>query len=1438
MRKTFIFFVLCLGIKTLTYTETFANKSGKIKNSYNNVKNDPDYSLNIICEDGKDKVHIGDFWFLKGETTFTINYDKALVAGGSGGPGGYSGSTTETELFIQENDKEISTGINENNQYTKSFTVKPGIEYKIILNEKRTTSVSSSPEITQLYYTRIVTANETVDNSGSVYVLDYNGVLASYTGQLPENKKFELTVSCEKACVTEDNYRNPVWYVKKGQRITGTYKPNQYSSISTGYDEQTQTGSGSYTSDKTELRINDKAVDNIPGSAEGDMKIQLFQIHDDSLKGHKETCLVEINIKADADLPAKPTLTNSDGAWKTGGGITAVSSDNTTGVRFLKYRINKSQNWITGNSYSPSVASGEIFTASVDFVAVDYVGNESETASAALKIDKRNPVVESDYASDVWYNHNVEVRASDAGSGVKTIYVDNVSRTNPFTITQDGSHEVYAEDNVGQSSSHRTFKVDKTSPVISAKADGVNYNSTWTNKEVTVSATDSSSGIKNFLIDGIVSRNPNILQTTGRHTVTAEDEAGNSSTAVILIDKTEPVSSWKSNTFTDFTYNNDGEARLLKSININYSVTEDDSGIKTKGNILRRDGAKIAEDSIKEMSVPDNISARNREADNTLIYTADVTDNAGNAADTIRKTLVLPKKIILQTIRTEQETETLRRSEIKDGYTTIGLLINKINFSLYKTITIKRTYLGDKSEGAGDRSIIDYERYKAFFDENVQETEIKEKWNKEQEVNITDKDVKAVTVDGINYWYFEDKIRTDSGLGHKGIRYQAEWTWNTLDITECSSYAVIEKTANNPGKLNLRLEGTDENGTESRYVVLDKNGGIVENESDSDFFVPADGVVKISFRIEDDDTDIYNVQAAELITADFIDKESGNIEEKEISFPKEGFSSDGYITKKNKNGVFVSEYRKKQKTEDGWYEPDIPELKLYYNKPLNMRITMTEGCAGSDGAYKDITESGIIMLKAVNPDLGGFCLLVGQEAVYNKDGITARPHQKISLGLEDKNSADSISTVEWNFGDGKKTKGISVEHAYEQSPDRTGNVSEYKMSIKLNQSQAEKQALINVNIVDTQSGMLLGNEVWIGRHPVLNRIQVPSGISLIIKENDKWPENITKVLGSGSPSEDRKGWLEILSGGYLEVAGGKEAIVFTEEKNGIEFTEIKTAGENGTDESFKWKGISINAGAKAELKNLEIKHAVTGLNISGTAGTDKINIETCNTGLFIDESGSLKADSAIKVNDASYGIKCEGTLSAESIELNGIKENGISAGGTVSVTKDFSIEGTGDCGVEAYDDSEITVGKNLSITGFKKGINNTASFTAGNSISVSDSKEYGIRNEGKLKCQILELNSREGRGFVAGSGSITESKSTTIKAAETGIHCIGNVKADFGKCDITGVIYGIKTDRTGNDIPDINISTGSSINGAKVLWYDWKDGVLTDMEIKEKMSEE
>lgn len=1249
-----------------------------------------------------------------------------------------------------------------------------------------------------------------------------NKEILSCSGSFEEKHNYSLKISCEDAY----NF-NGVYYVRPNAEITIEYTPGRYDYSFSGGNEF---GSGSYKCKcYTELEINEKKISAFNPFGFNPFKFSIIanmvikfkaikitntgSANDNVNIEHEET----LYILLDSECPSVPSITGGGGSWgKDNITISCGNSNDNLGIDHYEYKLKNASNWEKGGSYTTNVTDGSVLNGTIEFRAVDKVGNVSECASTTLLIDRENPNISSTEPEEKWVNKIITVNGTDVGSGVGKIYVDGMPYNNSYIIQTDGKHAVYVVDNVLNKSTTKYYWVDLESPEIKASV-GVDkktyFDDHWTNEDVEITVSDRHSGINTFTINEKKINEKKLLTETGIYEIYCTDNAENSSKRIVKIDKIKPVSQWNETTFNGFEYRTENERHLLNSITVNYSVVDEISGIKEGGNLLKANGFVIRDFSENLISYSDNSTFKelNRTEDCNIIYSVDVEDKATNHSDPISKTFTVPREIQLHFVNESDETQTIKRTRVINGYTTVGILFNKINFSLYEKIKLKRIFLGDKAENAGERNIIDYSFYKNRFYENVDEEIIRQKWELEQERIITENDVVPVTINGNDYWYYEDRINTDSGLGHKGIRYQAEWKWKEFDITEKGKYAEIDKTANNPGSVKIRLQGTNATGNEARYVVLDSDGERIENESDADFHIPVDGIVRISFKIEDEDTDEYNVQATEVIKAIFTDISSGNSEEHEITVPKEGFNSNGFIQKTMRNGSLVSEYRKTD-AYDGWYEFDNPELKLYYNKPFNMKITMTEGCKGDSGKYKDITESVIIKLKAVNPDLGGFALAVGSEAGYNTDGITAQVHKIISLVLEEKGTGGQISNVEWNFGDGESQEGGSTQHAYGQSAYRTGNTSEYIMNIKFVQNQMNKQASINVHIVDTQSGTLLGNETWIGKHPVLNKLQIPYGVTLTIKENDKEPKNKTIILGIGSSDEERKGWIEVLSGGTLKVEEGDEKTVFAEGRNGVEFTEVKTVKDGGDDESLKWKGITLNNGAHATILNSEIKYAIIGLQLNngsevtsrktkirncqfygmkveGNAITDGISVDSCETGLFITETGNLSASGIVKLNDCQNGILCDGILNAEKLDLKDIQKTGIRNNGTISIEEKISVYGT---------------------------------------------TFYGIRNEKRLFANSLKITASEGMGIAAGSGSITRVSITNVSAPEIGLHCTGTANADFGECNITSVIYGIKTDRDQNGGPSLSIKKGSKIEGAAVLWYDWKDGVLTDDEIKTK----
>ena len=1419
--------------------EDFININDSLSGDlWTNYQDDKDYSLRISCKDSDENgltgILMNGICFIKENEEITILYNNAITSGGGSGGGpeasGSVSKTVKTKVVItRKNETANEKEYEDNGEITLRLYKN---DYYIIEIWEQSEGIYNSRNV--LYTITMIGVDKIITTENNIVISDYDGTLCFYKGKFNSGLtvngyNYKLEISGKNVCSKNDGCSYPEWYVKKGTKIAINYKEGDF------YVPYTTEGL------KTVLLINEKSVvvPNLPKEAQEDMEIKLCLVPNNSSNNdysYKDNEIVgKINIKVD-DTP--PTLRKISGAidtW-TNENVTLTaseSSDDKSGLNHYEYKVGASE-WQSGSTCAVAAEEGQIVETEVKFRAVDNVGNASKEVTATVKIDRTKPVISADKESGKWTKEDIKINAIDSGSGVKRITVTKDGRLyNPAvenTLSESGRYTVKAADNAGNESDEVTYLIDKTKPQIELNGyeEGV-----WTNKDVKIRFTDEHSGIKSVTVNGSAAAYENgyTITESGEYTVKCIDKTGNENSAAVKVDKKNPEVTVLS--FSGFGYETEGETEYLNGYDIKYKVTEADSGISR--NQLYLNGVKVNESTEKELTYREsqNISKLSRtERDERCEYKVLVTDNAGNESEEKTASLTVPRKIILKTAKKDEESHGLRKSYIKDGYTINGILINRINFELYKEIRLRRTFLGDKEEG-GERKEFSYEEYKARFDGSVSEAEIRRNWEECAQTVITEDDVNPVTIDGEEYWYYEDRIKTESGLGHRGIRYQAEWEWKGLEVREKGEYLETDKSANNPGRVKIRIEGTDKGGKEKRYMVLDGSGNRIGEESDGDFMVPVSGVVRLAVKIEDEDFDDYSVEATELVKAAFM--KGSEQSEETLTVAIKGCVTDGYVEKSMAGTRVISEFRSADGKTGGWHEFANPEVKLYYNKPFNMKITMTEGCKGGNGAYKDVTDSGVIRLKAGNPDIGGFRLLVGEEAGYNEDGITARPHQEIELGIEFSGDGENPEKIEWNYGDGEQSEGSSIKHTYVQSPERNGNTSEYVLRIKTGSGENEKRAAVNVHIVDTQYGMLLGDEEWIGAHPVLGRIQVPENVTLSVKENREENNNATVILGYGSAIEERKGLIEILKGGKLYV--NTQGVKFTEGKNGTTFTEVKTEKEGGEDESLKWGGIVIRGGSEASyIKNAEIKYAVNGitaeegsnltagnieikecseygLRACGEVKADTIVIEGVKNGLYISKDGKVNVEEKVRVQDCEKGIGCDGALKAGKIEMDEIAEKGISIKGRTESLEGIEVNGSGKCGIETCEGSELTCGSDIRVQGF----------------------EAGMRNEGAIKAETLKIKTNGTRGYVCGSGSRSKFEQTQIEAEEIGIHCTGNAEAEFGKSRVKALRYGIKSDRDEKGSPSIKLDEGSVIEGAAVLWYDWEGGVLTDEEIEEKL---
>lgn len=1425
MKKKFIvLFLTILCINTIFGKEIF-NGSGKLepKHSYSSVSlNDPDYSFCVSTSNEKSVV-VNELTFVTEDDEIFITYDDAKIAAGDA-----SGSFHyRTSLYIVD-----SKGVNIT---AKSFNVAKNNPISIRIVSELYSS-GNLVEVKTLAATTIFSdylLQESQENLSFVNV-DDKVKLVSISGSLPGlNNDYSLSVS---AAVTGID-KNNVWYVKKGAPISINYEPASYNNSSKDW-------SYSYT----ELRINGASCTSLPTFISTDLKIELIYVFADYSTPQDEFVLASVKFCV-KDIPEAPKQTDEtilEGWSKDDVEVAVETTYAEKEIAYFEYSLDNEKTWQQGSSYKTDV--NDTLNKNIYFRVKDYVGNVSPSLAIEVKVDKTYPVISVSEGIDKWTKNDVNISVSDTGSPCALIINGEEKEGGNFLLAKEGEYEIQAKDAAGNYSEKKLVKIDKTSPLINAYCENQEYIGGWTNKNVSVCIKDNLSGIAEVSVNDakeeIQETETTILfSETEEYNISVVDKVGNTTETTVQIDKSSPLIQWGEVSYGDIKQRE--EKVLLNSYTINFVAEDEHSGIRTDGFCLKREQTVVKTNS-NNLFYKENLDSIDRTQDQIINYYLSVRDNVGNVSEEISKQITIPQEVKIQVVDISQENDILKRTTVSNDFVTVGILINKIDFNNYSEIKLNRKFLGKVNEDNGAREYITLDKYQEFFDSTISKEKIKTDWEALEQVQITLNDVseKTVKIGNEEYWYFEDKIPVISGLGHKGIVYQPEWTWKNQTITEKGSYTEIEKTANTPGTLKIRLIGTNREGTEERYLILNSDGKKIVDESSVDFFVPVTGEIGIEFKIEDKDFDDYDVHAKGLLLTNFINEETLVEEKQEMEIAMEGCFSSGKILSRMIDGeerrIFCTE-----KKLNGWNSFGEAKIKLYYNKSFNMRVTMEEGYNGKNGNLKDVTKSSIIKLKANNPDLGGFHLLVGEEAGYNNDGISAQPHQLIELGLERNENYSELQSIEWDFGDGKKENGNNVTHKYGQNPNRTGNTSEYDMKIKCVQDQQVKLATIKVYIVDTQYGALFGNEEWIGEHVVLGKIQIPEGKTLTVKENLNDSNNETKVLVIGTPEIERKPSIDVLPRGRLVVQGSEnKQIVFSEGKNGETFSEIED------DDSEKWGGIVVKKDAMFEVKentDVLIKHTTTGLFLEkdSSANINVLNIEKAS-GVGLINNGTFIANQIV-IKDTPIGVETSNGMSLSNLKIVNCSDEGLicESADTNSIIlniENVDINGYGERGVFISEKiSLISDGNNnFKISGFKEGILNkgTINIEQGE-VTVENCSTYGIKSSGLITAKKVNIKGQTERGIILLPKTSEDKNSIdfiSIADAEIGIHAFDDSILNAKSLSITKAEYGIKTEGINSSYPKLYIDSFVKDEKSEIMidWYDCNQGPLTAEEITER----
>lgn len=795
---------------------------------------------------------------------------------------------------------------------------------------------------------------------------------------------------------------------------------------------------------------------------------------------------------------------------------------------------------------------------------------------------------------------------------------------------------------------------DDEAPLI--KLDDKDNENTYFKKKVKYSVEDFS-GVYVCKIENSNSAVSGTLEEDGAHTIFVEDIVGNVNEKTIFIDKINPTIK----VFSDATYKKEVKGDIWFNGNLYIKYEDSGSGVLSKtedtysetgthtlfvkdkaGNeststikidnepptVTGRIGFELNNGSIEKIKIEDvtgedehsgiketwksngttkigkKIIIEDRKKLNTYQIKIGAEDNAGNQVERLLKEINIPPVLNLE----------CKSSDIKGDCIESKINIEDYNENkkYYEEIKLRRIiYVNDEQ---GNEIEVTEENFSNYFAEAAKET-----WKE-----ITEE--KVINADEIKNGIYTDKIKTSSGFGHKKTGYILSWGIEGIDGIREESEEVKIETANSEGNVKIQIIGKEDDGEDSVLDISFIDGKA--KSTDGELKIPADGSIYIAYTVEDKDSEPYEIEVREKVKV--------NGRDEYLIVAKEGFLQKGNTG----YSVYGGEKNPNDYAEGVWFRFSNPEY-LAYNKVTCLVIRVKEGY-GSDAIDKELGE---IYLKAEPVDLGGFKLQVCKEADYNYFGITASPFQNVQIEVEGKDS------ITWDFGDDcvERLKKI-VTHAWKQSPERKGSVSEYILTLTTKETE-EQGVEVPIHIVDTKAGALYGNEEWIGEHEILGPVIVPNGKTLIIGRETASVDN-TNILCIEDINEKYMGSIEVSYGGKLKINNGTEKVRIVSGEN----TNEGIVEETEEDISY-WKGIRIKDGGEAEIENAEIMGSKRGVAVEkGASLVIKESLLSKNEiGLHV--FGSCEIEDVEISENKEYGIKeenlCEVNIYGEFNKIRG-----------------------------------------------------------------------------------------------------------------------------------------------------------------------------------------
>ena len=276
----------------------------------------------------------------------------------------------------------------------------------------------------------------------------------------------------------------------------------------------------------------------------------------------------------DREKPIVTFETNGNNTYQKSQSTKVNVTDNLSGINEIKYQWTNSNIAPSKDTFINTFTSGEILTKSdgtgdyyLWILATDNAGNQIITSSNVFKIDNEKPSCAISGLPTNWTTSaTLTVSGADSNSGISGYSWDgtNYSSTKTKSIIANGTYTAYVKDNAGNvnNCSATISKIDRTSPSTPSIKNSSNGNWTNSNINISLSSSDTESGIAKYQVKYSdsnntwkdLSSNSDSWSANRNETVyyRAVDNAGNVSGAastVIKIDKTTPSLSMRSGRF-------------------------------------------------------------------------------------------------------------------------------------------------------------------------------------------------------------------------------------------------------------------------------------------------------------------------------------------------------------------------------------------------------------------------------------------------------------------------------------------------------------------------------------------------------------------------------------------------------------------------------------------------------------------------------------------------------------------------------------------------------------------------------------------------------------------------------------------------------------------------------------------------------------------------